>query len=238
MKSDYPLKEIAYQAGVSLATVDRVVHRRGGVRTSTVDRVRAAVGELRRQSEAALQSGRLFTIGVVMEAPHRFTQSVQKAFEAETPAMWPVRFRSRFHLAETMEESEICAILDRIRKRGSHGVVLKAPDSARIAASIGRLTRAGIPVVTLVTDIPGSNRLAYVGMDNREAGRTAAYFVDGLLNQRAGHVLISLSSTQFFGEKEREQGFREVLKRSKQPLELLSMSEGYGKDRTTGAQVA
>ena len=238
MKTDFPLKEIAYQAGVSLATVDRVVHARSGVRKSTVDRVQAAVRELQRQSETALHTGRRFTIDIVMEAPRRFTQSVQRAFEAETPAMRPASFRSRFHFAETMAEQEICSILDKIRKRGSHGVVLKAPDSARIADSVDRLTRTGIPVVTLVTDIPGSGRLAYVGMDNLEAGRTAAHFVGGFLGGQCGRVLVTLSSTHFFGEKEREKGFREVLEKSGQPIEILSVSGGFGKDRTTGAQVA
>ena len=168
------------------------------VRSSTVDRVQSAIGELQRQGETALQTGRRFTIDVVMEAPHRFTQSVRKAFEAETPAMRPASFRSRFHLAETMDEREICAILDRIRKRGSHGVVLKAPDTARISDAIDRLARSGIPVVTLVTDIPGSSRLAYVGMDNKEAGRTAAHFVVGFVGKRAGRVLVTLSKHAFF----------------------------------------
>ena len=56
--------------------------------------------------------------------------------------------------------------------RGSHGVVLKAPDVP--GGHRGRPSGwrgAGIPVVTLVTDLPGSGRLAYVGIDNRAAGR-------------------------------------------------------------------
>ena len=37
------LKEIAREAGVSVATVDRVVHGRGGVRADTSRRVREAI---------------------------------------------------------------------------------------------------------------------------------------------------------------------------------------------------
>ncbi|MEM9105549.1 MAG: LacI family DNA-binding transcriptional regulator [Pseudomonadota bacterium] len=238
MKQDFPLKEIAHQAGVSLATVDRVVHERGGVRRSTTDRVVAAMGELKRQSETALQSGRRFTIDIVMEAPHRFSQSVRSAFEAEMPAMRPASFRSRFHAAETMEEDRICALLDRIRKRGSHGVVLKAPDRVRIADSIDRLSRSGIPVVTLVTDVPGSNRLAYVGIDNDVAGRTAAYLINGFLGDQEGRILVTMSSTQFFGEQERENGFRKGMASAQKSRQIVTVSEGFGKDRTTGKQVA
>ena len=39
------------------------------------------------------------------------------------------------------------------------------------------LAATGIPVVTFVTDLPFSRRVAYVGLDNRAAGATAAYLV-------------------------------------------------------------
>lgn len=53
-------------------------------------------------------------------------------------------------------------LLDRIRLRGTHGIVLKAPDVAEVAAAVARADAAGIPVVTLVTDLPNSARIAYL----------------------------------------------------------------------------
>ena len=50
-------------------------------------------------------------------------------------------------------------------------MILKAPDHPQVAEAVDRLAAAGIPVVTLVTDVPFSRRLAYVGIDNRAAGR-------------------------------------------------------------------
>ena len=61
--------------------------------------------------------------------------------------------------------------------------------------------------MTLVTDLPGSQRLAYVGMDNRAAGATAAYLMGQWLGDRPGDVLVTLSRGFFRGEEEREMGF-------------------------------
>ena len=62
------------------------------------------------------------------------------------------------------------ATLDGIARRGSQGVVLTAPDHPLVVAAVERLAEAGIPVVTLITDLPTSRRVAYAGQDNRVAG--------------------------------------------------------------------
>ena len=40
------------------------------------------------------------------------------------------------------------------------------PDVPEVTAAAQRLARRGIPIVTLVTDLPASGRLAYLGMDS------------------------------------------------------------------------
>ena len=102
MPRDFPVKEIALQAGLSVATVDRVLNRRPGVRVSTAARVEQAMRELRRQSQQIILAGRKFMIDIVMEAPDRFTTLVREALEAEMPALRPAIFRSRFHFSEVI----------------------------------------------------------------------------------------------------------------------------------------
>lgn len=76
-------KEIAFQSGLSLATVDWVLHGRSGVRTSTVQRVQAAIRELDAQAATSVLDGQRLAIDVVIEAPERFSSAVKDAFEAE-----------------------------------------------------------------------------------------------------------------------------------------------------------
>jgi LacI family transcriptional regulator len=203
VKHPYRIREIAAQAGLSEATVDRVLHERGGVRESTIREVRQAIADLDRQQSQVRLGGRTFMIDVVMQAPARFTAAVKAALEAELPALRPAVIRSRFHLFDG--PADLPGVLAKVGRSRSQGVILKAPDSPEVVEAVGRL---GVPVVTLVTDLPTSKRVAYVGIDNADAGATAAYLVEQWLAERAGDVLVVRGRGSFRGEDERLSGFR------------------------------
>ena len=222
------------QAGVSLATADRVLNQRSGVHPRTVHRVHEAVRELDRQGRNTALLGRRFVVDVVIEAPRRFSDAVRLAAEQEIAALRPASFRLRFHLLETPPAQEIVDLLGRIARRGSHGVILKAPDVPAIAHSIKALAAAGIPTVTLVTDLPTTARCAYVGVDNRAAGATAAFLIAAWLPDRPATVLVTLSSKRFHGEEERKLGFGQALRCEAPYLRVHEISEGQGLDRQTG----
>jgi LacI family transcriptional regulator len=228
----YRIREIAVQAGLSERTVDRVLNKRSGVRASTVREVQQAIADLDRQRTQLRLGGRTFIIDVVMQAPERFTSAVRNALEAVLPSLRPAAVRSRFHFREICPTDELVATLDRIRTRGSQGVILKAPDLPEMVAACSRLAGAGIPVVTLVTDVPASQRLAYIGMDNRAAGATAAYLMGQWLGDRQGNILVTLSRDFFRGEEEREMGFRSAMRSRYPDRSLVEIDNSDGLDET------
>jgi LacI family transcriptional regulator len=205
----YRIREIAAQSGLSQATVDRVLHGRGGVRASTVREVEQAIADLDRQQSQLRIGGRTFMVDVVVQAPARFSAAVRAALEAELPGLRPAVIRSRFHFLDNPAVGHLVTVLERVGRGRSHGVILKAPDKPEVVAAVAKL---GVPVVTLVTDLPTSARAAYVGIDNRAAGATAAYLVDQWLAERAGDVLVVRGHGSFRGEDEREMGFRAELR--------------------------
>ncbi len=232
----HKVREIAQQSGLSAATVDRVLHGRPGVRAATVAEVERAVEELDRQASQLRLVGRTFLLDLVMQAPTRFSSAVRDALEAELPALRPAVVRSRFHLREEADVGAMVTTLRDLRRRRSHGVVLKAPDHPDVAGEVAALVESGVPVVTLVTDLPGSRRLAYVGIDNDAAGRTAAYLV-ALGAPGPGAVLVTLSRSDFRGEEQRVRAFVDALGELAPERRVVDLTDTDGLDPTTGTGV-
>lgn len=224
MAHRYKVREIAQQARLSEATVDRVLHHRPGVRETTVAEVNQAIADLDKQRAQLRLNGRRYFIDVVMQTPQRFSDAFRAAVEAELPAFAPAMLRVRFHLWESGATEQMVECLSGLR--GNHGVVLKAQDEPEVAEAVDRLVETGVPVVTYATDVPASSRCGYVGIDNHGAGVTAAYLVNQWLGEATSDVLITLSRAVFRGEGEREIGFRSALRSSGRTVVEVSGSDG------------
>ena len=231
------ISDIVAQSGLSRATVDRVLHGREGVRASTVAQVQRAVEELDRQREQVHLSTRPLILDLVMQSPERFSAASRQALEDELQALRPAVVRVRSHLDERSDPAAAARLLDAVASRGSDGVVLKAPDHPAVREAVDRLAAAGVPTVTYVTDVTGCARAAYVGVDNRAAGATAAYLVHHWSGS-TGDVLVTESSATFHGEEERVAGFVETLGRLDPTRSLRMLTNTDGLDATMRDAVA
>jgi LacI family transcriptional regulator len=240
MTRPHRVRDIADQCGLSPATVDRVVNRRPGTSPRAVRAVEQAILDLDRQQSQLRLGARTVMLDVVVQAPVRFSSAVTQAVEAELPTARPAAMRARFHLRESADPAAAAAALDAVDTRGrmSHGVLLKAPDHPEVAAAARRLWERGVPVVTVVTDIRDSRRIAYVGLDNAAAGATAAYLIAQWLAGHRGEVLLTLSRSSFMGELERAEAFGATLARLDPGRRVVTVTDSDGLDDRLGAMVA
>lgn len=242
----YRLQDLAEQSGLSLATVDRVLHGRPGVSAHAARAVEQAQLELDRQQTQLRLGARTILLDLVMQAPQRFTTAVRQALEAELAATRPATVRVRSELREAGAVREIVTLLGAVGRMGrsSQGVLVKAPDHPEVAAAIDRLHSRGIPAVTLVTDVHDCARVAYVGLDNAAAGQTAAYLLVRLLaapgsaRDLEGTVLLVLSRGDFLGERQRAAAFTAGLRAMAPGLRVVELSDADGLDERTGRLVA
>lgn len=228
MAHRFPIKEIARQAGLGTATVDRVINNRPNVSPQTRKRVELALRELTAQEAQMAARGRRVFLDMLVEAPKRFSREIRHAAETALRFFPDTAIRLRFQFQEIMSEEETLAALARIARRGSQGVCLKLRDTPAIRAMVARLAEAGIPVFTLVTDLPGSPRNGYFGLDNAQAGRIAAYLIAQSLPDGPATVLTSRSQDSFRGETDRLTDFRDLLTSLKPGVRLLDVAGGAG----------
>ena len=88
------------------------------------------------------------------------------------------------------------------------------------------MAQRNVKVLTLVSDIHHVPRIAYVGIDNRAAGRLAGYLLRRFLgNNVFGKVALFTGSLSYRGHEEREMGFRNILSEESPSLAIVQVRE-------------
>ena len=204
--------DIARSCGLSTATVDRVLNNRPG----------ASAANRQRVMEAAKQLGYLPTLDQVVlpsKPAHLefFLPIGSNAFMADLAhhiedyaQRLPLVASCRIHNLGGISPGALQASVENLSLK-ANGVGVIAVDHPRTRNILRELVEAGIRLVTLVSDVPAAPRSAYVGIDNRVAGRTAAFLMGRFIGGRTGHLAMVVGSRSYRGHEEREMGFRSVL---------------------------
>jgi LacI family transcriptional regulator len=106
------------------------------------------------------------------------------------------------------------------------GVAVFGPETPSVRDSIAGLRANGVVVVSLVSDIPSSDRNNYVGIDNVAAGRTAGQLMGRFVGPGPGDILVVTGSMLARDHLERRLGFDEVMARDFPQLRVLPSLEG------------
>jgi LacI family transcriptional regulator len=223
------LKEIAREAGVSVATLDRVLHGRAGVRAETALRVREAIARHDARSRDRTGGSSCKIAFVMPKGANIFMQAIRDHVAELSPWLAARRATVETIDADVFNPNALANALDSLAGR-YHGVAVVALDHQSVRAAIDDLVAAGVKVVTLVSDVPGSRRHHYVGIDNVAAGRTAGSLVGRFAGERAGRIAIIAGSQSLRDHAERIFGFHQVVSLEHRRLETLNPVEGGDQD--------
>ncbi|MBN8949608.1 MULTISPECIES: LacI family DNA-binding transcriptional regulator [unclassified Rhizobium] len=234
--------DIAAAAGVSLATVDRVLNQRPGVRLVTREKVEAAIrqiGYIRDVAAANLAKGRVYPlVFIVPTGDNSFMHGLRSEVHQATLRAGMERTDIRIVEVPAFDVLALVSALDALQGQNIAGVALVATDAPEVRAAVDRLVSERIPVVTLVSDLTDSNRHHYAGIDNIAAGRTAARLLGRFLGGREGDLTVLAGSMLVRDHRERLQGFSAVMAEEFPKLRLLPVLEGRDDPERTKALVS
>ena len=225
------VQDVADAAGVSLATVDRVLNNRKGVRAETVDRVKDAMERLnfvRDQSAANLARRRTYPLTfIVPSGGNSFIRQLESDIELIRPTVAGERVDLSVVKVPPFEPEPLAAAIEQLDLKAGDGLALVATESPLIREAINQLSARGVRIVTLISDIPNSNRDHYVGIDNVAAGRAGASLLGRFVGGRKGKIAVVAGSLILRDHAERRLGFEQVMRAEYPHLTLLPTVEGY-----------
>jgi LacI family transcriptional regulator len=222
------IEDVADMAGVSVATVNRVLSGRDQVRPQNAKRVEMAIRALNFQPDrlaARLAKRRDYRFCFIL--PHGkniFMQGLEHEIAKHAKHIAVERVNADVRYADVFEPLALAQALQDLT--GYDGVAVVAMDHPLVREAIAQLHAKGIAVVTLVSDVPGSARTHYVGIDNCAAGRTAATLLGRYVSGTPGCVAVLAGSLSLRDHAERHFGFMQVMNQEFANLSILPVCEG------------
>lgn len=222
--------DIAKEAGVSLATVDRVLNARPGVREKTIAKVQDAVarlGYVRDTYAANLARQRQYRFAFVLpEGSSQFADALKTALQEAYASQVADRTVLKIIRVPQHDPNGIVQTLKTLNPDRYDGLALMVPETPQVRDAVSRLKDAGLAVVTLVSDLPNARRDYFVGVNSICAGRTAGLLM-GRFAKGPGDILVVTNSMRSRDSLDRRLGFDAVIASDFKDLAVLPSVETH-----------
>ncbi len=225
MTANKTIAEIARLAGVGTATVDRVLNDRPGVAAETALKVREAMKTLAVATPARGRPRKAvgYRVAFVLPATRLpLFDMVDRQIAQMAGDFRHLHITEVTHRFDPSEPERFAKDLASLEDYD--GVVLFAPDVPPIKLAINELVRAGVQVITLMSDVAGSLRASHVGADNRAAGRTAGLLIGRIVGTRHPSAVLLIShATRYAADIDRRVGFAQILEERFPNIDIIRL---------------
>ena len=229
------MQQIAELSGVSRGTVDRVLHNRGRVDDTVASRVRevaASLGYITKkekkqrkhqgEGEAASSFKRIGVVTQLSEAS--FMLSIRRGLEEARTEAHAHGIEVVIRECSGVDEAQQLRALDELDAMGLDALAIMPVECDSVRERLQRMIQEkDVKVITFNTDIIGTKRLSFIGMDNRQGGRTAAGLL-GTLMRGKGSVIGVIGNFSNSTSLLRIDGFSDEIARSFPGISLAGVT--------------
>lgn len=172
------VKEIARRAGVSIGTVDRVLHNRGSVAGETKARIESIVAELGYRPNVLarhLALNRDYSLRVLLPKAGQdsgYWRLCREGIEAAMEELGAYAVKVRIDEFDRYDRKAFRKLLDGLAKDPGDGLLMAPVHPEELLAALRRLP-ADLPYVFFDGTLPEASPYSSVGQDAIAAGRTA-----------------------------------------------------------------
>ncbi|RED18360.1 LacI family DNA-binding transcriptional regulator [Pontivivens insulae] len=209
------LQDVADAAGVSYATADRFINRRGGVAEKSRRKVEAAIRALnyiRDDRAANLARNRNYRFVFVLPGgANAFYDALRTSLRDAVVALMPERVTIDIVEFTPFDADDLIARLSALDADVIDGLAVVANADQAVCDRLRALRRQGVAVVSLVAETARDARDAYIGLDNRRAGSLAARMLAFAHRHRAGRILPIVGAHDAPDHAERLGGFLQTM---------------------------
>ena len=219
------IADLARTAGVSVATVDRVLNGRLPVREETTRKVWTAAEQIGFRGANAIRTRVLADrpathLGFILQKErHSFYREFAERIELQARGITDRNVRVTIQFARGAEPAELAELLlsmsGKVRAIAATGV-----DHHDVTAAVSTLRERGIPTFSLLSDFAQGVREAYLGTNNIKVGRSAGWLISKTA-PRPGKIVLFIGGHRYHGHQLREVGFRAYMREYAGAFEVM-----------------
>jgi LacI family transcriptional regulator len=217
------LHDLAKAAGVSIATVDRVINRRLPVSDDTAQRVVAAAEAIGYHATTLLKR-RIHEMpvrrfGFLLQKPDAFYKQLGQELVAATRASTLVEGKPLVEFTDEVVPAVIAEKLLRAAQK-MDALAVVAMDHPLVNEAVEIITAMGKPVFTLLSHLTTPASAGHFGADSRKCGRIAGWTISRLAKQ-SGKIGILVGSHGYLNQDLSEISFRTYMREHAPQFQLL-----------------
>ncbi len=232
------LKDLAKASGVSIGTVSRALNDKNEVSAKTSERIRQLAQELgyipNRAGRALSSQKSISYVGIVIPSINSpFFDDIKKGIDQALREFKDLGIDVIIKEQEGWDVNTQIQYIDELESSGCKSFVICSVVSPLMIDKINELSAKGYPVVLLNNDLPGTQKLCFVGPDYLKSGQIAAAMVDKCHPHIPVKVLVVVGYKSHLGHKTRLEGFVSELKSYRNDVEIVDVIEGNDQDIIT-----